>query len=68
LTPLFNQEGTPTLATGCSQGNVPARAEGLTAQGAGVMPADATVFLPSKASPLVNGHMLYVDGGVTTSL
>jgi gluconate 5-dehydrogenase len=28
----------------------------------------ATVFLSSKASSFVNGHMLYVDGGITTCL
>ena len=28
----------------------------------------AVVFLSGKASSFVNGHMLYVDGGITTSL
>ncbi|WP_117192040.1 SDR family oxidoreductase [Rhizobium terrae] len=28
----------------------------------------AAVFLSGKASSFVNGHMLYVDGGITTSL
>lgn len=28
----------------------------------------AVVFLAGKASSFVNGHMLYVDGGITTSL
>jgi gluconate 5-dehydrogenase len=28
----------------------------------------AAVFLSGKASSFVNGHTLYVDGGITTSL
>jgi gluconate 5-dehydrogenase len=28
----------------------------------------AAVFLAGKASSFINGHMLYVDGGITTSL
>lgn len=30
--------------------------------------AGAAVFLASEASVFVNGHILYVDGGVTASL
>jgi len=28
----------------------------------------ASIFLSSKASDFVNGHILYVDGGITASL
>jgi gluconate 5-dehydrogenase len=30
--------------------------------------AGAAVFLASEASRFVNGHILYVDGGVTATL
>ena len=44
-------------------GRTPSRRWGEVAELAG-----AAVFLASDASSFVNGHVLYVDGGVTATL
>jgi len=62
--PLLDLSGKRALVTGSSRSIGFAIAEGLARHGATV----AAVFLAGVASSFVNGHTLYVDGGISISL
>jgi NAD(P)-dependent dehydrogenase (short-subunit alcohol dehydrogenase family) len=61
LADLFSLEGGIALVTGSGQGIGLALGPGEELQG-------TVIFLASAASDLVNGQILYVDGGVLATL
>ncbi len=60
---LYNPDGTPTPRAQSILGHTPMNRFGESQELIG-----AAVFLSGAASSFVNGHTLYVDGGITTCL
>lgn len=58
---LFDVKGKIALVTGSTHGLGMAMAKGLGLAG-------AAIFLSSKASNFVNGHVVYVDGGILATI